>query len=409
MPYRTPLHVILPMPPTIMIPAAIALHVILPMPPTIMIPAAIALVIVWVLAIRGVLAIMDDLADHKHKRARRRNRSDPKTMTIARVEATADYQAATPEQRAALDRLDPANEIVREDDFGEHAPRSPGTGSATTAATSGPTATSTSKTPPRICGPPAQASRSAGPRTTTREAKPMTRNPTFKIPVRNAGRRLGEAMLHVARLTATETGVHPGVHPDTIDAVLWGADVLGYAEDGIPMTGVEYHSGPNGPYPAIAENVRKCLVANNRARLAYTPDGIREFTAVDEPDLNGFSERTLQRIARLCDAAQGSERGEFLPTDAWTLPTNGEAIPYETISLTKRGITEADRRQTLRAGRRTRLDPSPAVTHDRRRHVEARPRGNAWSHRSTQTIGNPRSKPEARHKPGHGYNPPGKS
>ena len=170
----------------------------------------------------------------------------------------------------------------------------------------------------------------------------MTRTPTFTIPVPDASNRLGEAMLYVARRTAAETGVHP----DTIDAVLWGADVLGYAEDGVPMTGVEYHSGPNGPYPAIAENVRKHLVANNRARLTYTPEGIREFTAVDEPDLNEFSEQTLQRIARLCDAARGSDGGEFLPTDAWTLPANGEAIPYEAIFLAKRAITGADRRRT---------------------------------------------------------------
>ena len=54
----------------------------------------------------------------KKNRTRRQNR---KTMTIAEVETTTDYQAATPEQRAALDRLDPATELIRENDFGEHA------------------------------------------------------------------------------------------------------------------------------------------------------------------------------------------------------------------------------------------------------------------------------------------------
>ena len=37
------------------------------------------------------------------------------------MDTTTDYQAATPEQRAALDRLNPATELVREKDFGEHA------------------------------------------------------------------------------------------------------------------------------------------------------------------------------------------------------------------------------------------------------------------------------------------------
>ena len=170
----------------------------------------------------------------------------------------------------------------------------------------------------------------------------MTRNPTFTIPVPDAGNRLGEAMLYIAKRISTKTGVHP----DTIDAVLWGTDVLDYTEDGIPMSGVEYHAGPNGPYPAIAESVRKRLVADNRARLAYTGDGIREFTAVDEPDLNGFSKRTLQRIEKLCDAATRSDGGEFLPTHAWSLAANGQPIPYEAIFLSNPIVTRADRGRT---------------------------------------------------------------
>ena len=42
-------------------------------------------------------------------------------LTIPQVERSADYQAATPEQGAALDELDPATELVHEDDFRDHA------------------------------------------------------------------------------------------------------------------------------------------------------------------------------------------------------------------------------------------------------------------------------------------------
>ena len=102
-------------------PYAPLLQHLLPVPPAIWIPAAGALLILSLLAIRGILAVIDDLGNRRRNRRRRRNRSDPKTMTIAHIETTADYQAATPEQRAALDRLDPATELVREDGFGEHA------------------------------------------------------------------------------------------------------------------------------------------------------------------------------------------------------------------------------------------------------------------------------------------------
>ena len=83
---------------------------------------AIALVsLLWILIILWILAsriLWGPRHDRKKNRTRRQNR---KTMTIAEVETTTDYQAATPEQRAALDKLDPATELVRENDFGEHA------------------------------------------------------------------------------------------------------------------------------------------------------------------------------------------------------------------------------------------------------------------------------------------------
>ena len=103
-------------------PYAPSLQHLLPVSPAIWVPAAGALLILRLLAIRGIiLAVMDDLGNRRRNRTGRRNRSDPKTMTIAHIETTADYQAATPEQRAALDRLDPATELVRKDGFGEHA------------------------------------------------------------------------------------------------------------------------------------------------------------------------------------------------------------------------------------------------------------------------------------------------
>ena len=83
---------------------------------------AIALVsLPWILIILWILAsriLWGPKHGRKKNRTRRQNR---KTMTIAEVETTTDYQAATPKQRAALDKLDHTTKLVHEKDFGEHA------------------------------------------------------------------------------------------------------------------------------------------------------------------------------------------------------------------------------------------------------------------------------------------------
>ena len=75
------------------------------------------------LAIRGILAIIDDLEERAAARAaaRRRKASDRKTLTIPQVRKTADYAAASPQQRSALDALDPYPELVHKEAFRAHA------------------------------------------------------------------------------------------------------------------------------------------------------------------------------------------------------------------------------------------------------------------------------------------------
>jgi hypothetical protein len=73
--------------------------------------AGIALVLIGILLLRGSVRAI---------RRWRRRRADTITMTIAQVRRTDDYLAATAGERAALDRINPAAQLVRETDFDTH-------------------------------------------------------------------------------------------------------------------------------------------------------------------------------------------------------------------------------------------------------------------------------------------------
>lgn len=78
----------------------------------------IALLVAGILLLRGFLVTVSDLA--VAAAAWRRTPPDSRTMTIAEVQRTGDYRAATADERAVLDRIDPAAELVRETDFEQH-------------------------------------------------------------------------------------------------------------------------------------------------------------------------------------------------------------------------------------------------------------------------------------------------
>ncbi len=80
--------------------------------------AAAALLVVWTLAVGGLLAMLRSIA--RRIAARRRTPVDKRTITIAQVEASSDYHAATPAERAALGGLDPGAELVHEAEFARH-------------------------------------------------------------------------------------------------------------------------------------------------------------------------------------------------------------------------------------------------------------------------------------------------
>ena len=80
--------------------------------------AATALLVIWTLAVGGLLAMLRSIT--RRIAARRRTPVDKRTMNIAQVEASSDYHAATLAERAAVGRLDPGTELVHEAEFGRH-------------------------------------------------------------------------------------------------------------------------------------------------------------------------------------------------------------------------------------------------------------------------------------------------
>lgn len=97
---------------------------LLPAPSVLRAIGATLTILLVILTIKWIFNIHTAPRRDKSRQIRKRSErrpQNPDTMTIPQVETSTDYQAATPEQRAALDELDPATELVHEDDFREHA------------------------------------------------------------------------------------------------------------------------------------------------------------------------------------------------------------------------------------------------------------------------------------------------
>ena len=98
--------------------AAHALLEIVSNDPTVWIGAGIALLLFGIFTIRGFLATVSEIT--AGIAAWRRTPPNRRTMTVARIKANGDYRAATPAERAALGKLDPATELVENAHFLGH-------------------------------------------------------------------------------------------------------------------------------------------------------------------------------------------------------------------------------------------------------------------------------------------------
>lgn len=152
-----------------------------------------------------------------------------------------------------------------------------------------------------------------------------------------------EFVLYVAR----ESEADQSVGAVKFNKLLFNADFIAYGTFGKPITGVEYKRLPNGPAPRLMMPILERMIGEGIAarskRLWMGTEQHRTF-ALRDPDVDLFDSKELTLTNQIIKAywglsgtAMSKISHEFL---GWKLAKEGEIIPYESIFLSARDLTD---------------------------------------------------------------------
>jgi len=167
---------------------------------------------------------------------------------------------------------------------------------------------------------------------------------TFSFPDMDPDSRLRELMLYVAHKCSDD----PGFGATKLNKILYFSDFLSYLNDGRPVTGTEYMAQQHGPVPKRLVPVRQGLetsgdaVVEKRARLAHEQ---HRLIPMREPDLSLFSAKDIAIVDEVIQSLWGRGASEVSLIShgiAWTVPDEGESIPYQAAFLSNDALTSDD-------------------------------------------------------------------
>lgn len=157
--------------------------------------------------------------------------------------------------------------------------------------------------------------------------------------------KLRELILYIAQRCSAD----PYFGKTKLNKILFYADFTAYAELGEAITGQEYMRLPHGPGPRRLKPILDTLTRSEDVVLKREPKGTFEqerVVAQRIPAVSKFTEPQLAIVNRVIRALwnrTNSRVSEISHADAgWQLAENGETIPYETVFLSNRPLTEAE-------------------------------------------------------------------
>ncbi len=163
--------------------------------------------------------------------------------------------------------------------------------------------------------------------------------------VRPSDEKFRELILYIA----TRCEGDPYFGKTKLNKILFYSDFAAYAELGEAITGQEYMRLPHGPAPRRMKPMLDGMASSAEIEIRSEPKAtLRQERVVAKrlPDVQRFTEPQLTLVNRIIRALWGRTNSRVSEIShanlGWRLARDKEAIPYETVFLSDRPLTEEE-------------------------------------------------------------------
>ena len=163
--------------------------------------------------------------------------------------------------------------------------------------------------------------------------------------MRTSDNKFAELILYVAK----QSDCDPTFGAVKLNKILWASDFIAYGKLGKAITGQEYFKLENGPAPRRLLPVRSKLEEQGRAavqkleRYGFTQ---QRLVALEEPDLSDFTGEEIAIVDDVIRELFGKSADDVSRWShqfpGWMAAALQETIPYETVFVSRRPLTETE-------------------------------------------------------------------
>ena len=163
-------------------------------------------------------------------------------------------------------------------------------------------------------------------------------------------KKLAELILYVSRKSETDKRFGSV----KLNKILFYADFTHYGETGSPITGAEYMKLKLGPGPRRLMPIRDELIRDDSLAIQevrYRGWLQKRTVALREPDLSAFSGTEIAIVDEVIEdfwEADGKMASDFSHEFlGWKIANDGDEIPYESVFVSERTLTSAEKDHAL--------------------------------------------------------------
>ncbi len=163
---------------------------------------------------------------------------------------------------------------------------------------------------------------------------------------RENDKKFRELVLYISQKCAND----PKFGATKLNKILFYSDFLAYANLGKAITNFDYQKLPNGPAPRRLLPIRDQMIADGELVLQpihlWSGKVQKKTVNLREPDLTLFNGGEIAQVDEVIEALESAKAEAVSDLShrmvGWILVNEGESIPYNTIFLSNKKLTETE-------------------------------------------------------------------